>query len=226
MSNDRNRRGLEDLVKLFDRLFFCRSFHSKLFPVGGLREGRTAGLHPSSYPKPDPRGRSLRTCRARRHLEACPPRALRPWAVEVRTKPASQPRTGRDVEHKIRSSPVYAGHAIKPLKTRSSRGRLQSWTGSRHFSMLKAPALIPLKATGLLPFEHPCGHAERNDLLSSQVFGMRARTRQQRGQHARRPLCSGSGPSCQEQNSDQFRPDLHGRIRPLKTRRSYLLLTS
>ena len=35
-------------------------------------------------------------------------------------------------EAKIRSSPVYAGHAIKPLKTYRSRGRLQSWTGSRH----------------------------------------------------------------------------------------------
>jgi hypothetical protein len=36
MSNDRDARGLEDLVELFDRLFFCRSFHSKLSPVGGL----------------------------------------------------------------------------------------------------------------------------------------------------------------------------------------------
>jgi hypothetical protein len=38
MSNDRNARGLEDPVQRFDRLFFCRSFHSKLFPVGGLLE--------------------------------------------------------------------------------------------------------------------------------------------------------------------------------------------
>ncbi|WP_375790133.1 hypothetical protein ACE10Z_20245 [Bradyrhizobium sp. Pha-3] len=36
MSDDRNARGLEGLVELSDRLFFCRSFHSKLFPVGGL----------------------------------------------------------------------------------------------------------------------------------------------------------------------------------------------
>src|SRR5215475_3169331 len=53
VSNDRDARGLEDLVELFDRLFFCRSFHSKLSPVGGLRESGTAGLHPSSRPKPD-----------------------------------------------------------------------------------------------------------------------------------------------------------------------------
>jgi hypothetical protein len=36
VSNDRNSRGLEGLVELSDRLFLCRSFHSKLSPVGGL----------------------------------------------------------------------------------------------------------------------------------------------------------------------------------------------
>jgi hypothetical protein len=36
MSDDRNSRGLKGRVELFDRLFFCRSFHSKLSPVGGL----------------------------------------------------------------------------------------------------------------------------------------------------------------------------------------------
>jgi hypothetical protein len=36
MSNDRNAGGLEDPVQRVDRLLFCRSFHSKLSPVGGL----------------------------------------------------------------------------------------------------------------------------------------------------------------------------------------------
>ena len=36
MSYDRNANGLESPLQRFDRLFFCRSFHSKLFPVGGL----------------------------------------------------------------------------------------------------------------------------------------------------------------------------------------------
>jgi hypothetical protein len=31
MSHDRNAGGLEQTVQRFDRLFFCRSFHSKLF---------------------------------------------------------------------------------------------------------------------------------------------------------------------------------------------------
>jgi hypothetical protein len=36
MGNDRDARGLEDLVELFDRLFLCRSFHSKLSPLAVL----------------------------------------------------------------------------------------------------------------------------------------------------------------------------------------------
>ena len=36
MSYDRNAGGFENPLQRFDRLFFCRSFHSKLFPVGGL----------------------------------------------------------------------------------------------------------------------------------------------------------------------------------------------
>jgi hypothetical protein len=56
MSNDRDARGLEDLVQRLDRLFFCRSFHSKLFPFGDLcLKAAAAGLYPSSRPKPDPK---------------------------------------------------------------------------------------------------------------------------------------------------------------------------
>ncbi|WP_292614078.1 hypothetical protein, partial [Nitrobacter sp. 62-13] len=46
----------EGLVELFDRFFFCRSFHSKLFPFGGLRlKAGTTGLYPSPSPEPDPK---------------------------------------------------------------------------------------------------------------------------------------------------------------------------
>lgn len=65
MSNDRDARRPESLVELFDRFFFCRSFHSKLFPFGGFAKARTpkakdiqgkdiqgkdTGLHPSTRP--------------------------------------------------------------------------------------------------------------------------------------------------------------------------------
>src|SRR6201995_226862 len=49
MSYDRDAGGLEQTIQLLDSALFCRSFHSKLSPVGGLSaRGRTAGLHPSS----------------------------------------------------------------------------------------------------------------------------------------------------------------------------------
>jgi hypothetical protein len=87
VSNDRNRRGLEDLVELSDRLFFCRSFHSKLFPVGGLRSRGTAGLHRSSHPNLTPRDRSPRDTPGKTtFLKPALPPAFRPRAVEVRTK--------------------------------------------------------------------------------------------------------------------------------------------
>jgi len=62
-------------------------------------------------------------------------------------------------ESEIRSSPVYAGHTIKPLKElsypydRFSRGRLQSWTGSRLSGMPENPCPHPSKATAPVPFE-------------------------------------------------------------------------
>ena len=37
MGDDRNTGGLEQTVQLLDRVLFCRSFHSKLSPVGGLK---------------------------------------------------------------------------------------------------------------------------------------------------------------------------------------------
>jgi hypothetical protein len=51
MSHDRNAGGLEQTVQRLNRVLFCRSFHSKLSPVGGLcLMAGTAGLHPSSRP--------------------------------------------------------------------------------------------------------------------------------------------------------------------------------
>jgi hypothetical protein len=41
MGDDCDAGGLEKTIQRFNRVLFCRSFHSKLSPVGGLR--RKAG---------------------------------------------------------------------------------------------------------------------------------------------------------------------------------------
>jgi hypothetical protein len=51
LGNDRDARGLEDPIELFDRFLFCRSFHSKLFPVGGHRKKRDRRVTPIAPPK-------------------------------------------------------------------------------------------------------------------------------------------------------------------------------
>jgi len=77
---------------------------------------RTTGLHPPSYPSPDPGADSRTTRGARRHLEACPPEAL--WAAGCRGSNQTHIHAALEglAQTKIRSSPVYAGHTIKPLK--------------------------------------------------------------------------------------------------------------
>ncbi len=54
MSHDRDAGGLEQTVQLLNRVFFCRFFHSKLSPVGGLcltrQDRRVAPIVP---PEPD-----------------------------------------------------------------------------------------------------------------------------------------------------------------------------
>src|ERR1700724_2360927 len=105
MSNDRDARGLEDRVELFDRLFFCRSFHSKLSPVGGLRA--CAGP-PGCTDRPalnlTSRHQSLGHAGRDDISEACPPASLLgPRGVEVRTKSALRRPEGTRSE--IRSSP-------------------------------------------------------------------------------------------------------------------------
>src|SRR5215472_17233797 len=90
MSDDRNARGLEDRVELFDRLFFCRSFHSKLSPVGGLRFLRAGPPGCTHRPAHQTLDIGPGKRRARRHLEACPPISLAAVrGVEVRTKSAT-----------------------------------------------------------------------------------------------------------------------------------------
>jgi hypothetical protein len=136
-------------------------------------------LHPPSRPSPDSRTESRKTRGARRHLMACPPEAL--WAAGCRgsnqtqfTPPKWRPRT------KIRSSPVYAGHAIKPLKNlRSSRAPAVS-DRIEVVSLSRRPCPIPLRRRILFLSSDPYGRPERNNLPLFQHFGMRARTCQQR----------------------------------------------
>src|SRR6185312_16675769 len=85
----------------------------------------------------------------------------------------------------IRSSPVYAGCKIKPLEKfafpcKIQLGRLQSRTGSRPSGKPKDPCRIPRNDEFSFLSSNPCGCPERNDLLPYRVFGMRARTCQQR----------------------------------------------
>ena len=80
----------------------------------------------------------------------------------------------------IRSSPVYAGYAIKPLKNlRSSRAPAVSDRIEAHQST-DGPCSHSTGTKLPLPFERPCGRPGRNSLLLSELYGMRARTRQQR----------------------------------------------
>lgn len=108
-----------------------------------------------------------------------------------------------DVEHKIRSSPVYAGHAIKPLKTRSSRGRLQSWTGSGYRP--RPNALLLFRWRRRVSFLSSILAGMRKGMISYHLrFSECEHGPASKCQHARKALCSRSCPACQEQNSDQF----------------------
>jgi hypothetical protein len=139
---------------------------------------RTTGLHPPSRPSPDSGAKSGQTRRARRHLEACPPEAL--WAHGVsRIEPNSIHAAKVAVQTKIRSSPVYAGHTIKPLKNlRSSRAPAVS-DRIEVAGQTDGPCPIPPRRRILFLSSEPDGRPERNFLLSFQHFGMRARTCQQ-----------------------------------------------
>ena len=181
MSHDRNAGGLEKTVQRLNRVLFCRFFHSKLSPVGGLcPKGRTAGLHPSSRPKPDLETFQSQDTSGTTTFEK--PALPSPKAAGCRGSNHIRAPSPSATQSEIRSSPVYAGREIKPLKKLAfRRGRLQSWTGSRSSGTPKDLCAHPSKATDFLILSsNPCGCPERNDLLSYRVFGMRAQTCQQR----------------------------------------------
>src|SRR4051812_24866286 len=75
---------------------------------------RTTGLHPSSRPNLTSRHAGLLDTRAERSLKSLPSRLHRKRGVEVRTNSTVAAKCA--AESKIRSSPVCAGHAIKPLR--------------------------------------------------------------------------------------------------------------
>src|SRR5665213_4327183 len=123
--------------------------------------------------------------------------------VEVRTKYAAR---HEDVtQSEIRSSPVYAGHAIKPLTklvfgTRFLRGRLQSWTGSRRSGTPDNPCPHPSKATA-----SPSFRAIHADVLKGMVsyrigFSECVHRRASNRQHVRSALFNESLPTCQALN--------------------------
>ena len=81
----------------------------------------------------------------------------------------------------IRSSPVYAGHAIKPLKKPwvSPRAPAVLDRNRDHPAEPKDPCPPPPKQWLSFLSSNPSGCPERNGLLSFRVFGMRAQTGQQ-----------------------------------------------
>jgi hypothetical protein len=137
-------------------------------------------LHPPSRPSPDSGASPEKTRRARRHLKPALPKPFGPRGVEVRTKLQSTPPPKGLARSEIRSSPVYAGRTIKPLKNfRLSRApavldRIEV------VGLTDGPCPIPPRRRFLFLSSEPCGRPKRNILLSFQHFGMRARSRQQR----------------------------------------------
>jgi hypothetical protein len=103
--------------------------------------------------------------------------------VEVRTKYAV--RHACVTQSEIRSSPVYAGHAIKPLKKLAFAHKISAWAPAvldriEAIRLSRRPLPTSLQGDGF-PFlsSNPCGCPERNGLLSNWIFGMRAQTCQQ-----------------------------------------------
>lgn len=125
MSNDRDARRTESLVELFDRFFFCRSFHSKLFPFGGFAKARTPKARTSKaktpgYTRrpapPDPETTVSRPSDVTT-FSSLPSRLPRPdghLAPGSRFEP-NPLLSAHGAKSEIRFSPIYAGHTIKPL---------------------------------------------------------------------------------------------------------------
>lgn len=125
MSNDRDARRTESLVELFDRFFFCRSFHSKLFPFGGFAKARTPKARTSKaktpgYTRrpapPDPETTVSRPSDVTT-FSSLPSRLPRPdghLAPGSRFEP-NPLLSAHGAKSEIQFSPIYAGHTIKPL---------------------------------------------------------------------------------------------------------------
>src|SRR5690242_9234865 len=90
------------------------------------------------------------------------------------------PPVGASVTKKIRSSPVYAGRTIKPLKKLdvSSQSACSLGQDRGPPARRKTPARTPAKSDEFsLPFRATLTDVpERNDLLSNSVYGVRTRT--------------------------------------------------
>ena len=131
------------------------------------------------------------------------------WRGVSRFEPNQLTRRARRRQSEIRSSPVYAGHKIKPLKK----------LGFEHKISRRAPAVLDrieaIRQAGQ-PLPHsiptisfPSSRAIHADVLKGMIsyrigFSECEHRRASNGQHARKPLFTESCPACQGQNSDQI----------------------
>jgi hypothetical protein len=101
-----------------------------------------------------------------------------------------------------RFSPVYAGHAIKPLMkpSRFRRGRLQSWTGFEAIGTPKTPAPPSPKATGFPSFRAIHADDLKGTISYRIGFWESEHGRASNSQHARTGLFNESFPACQALN--------------------------
>jgi hypothetical protein len=123
------------------------------------------------------------------------------WHGVSRFEPNKRGTAQGRTQREIRSSPVYAGHAIKPLKKHGcfdagacSLGQDRSDPARR-----STPARIPPERKLPFPSSNPCGCPERNGLLSigfSECVHRRASNRQ----HVRKALFNESLAACQALN--------------------------
>jgi hypothetical protein len=194
MSHDRDAGGLEQTVQRLDRLFFCRFFHSKLSPVGGLclKQGRR--VTPIVLPKPDLKTHGPWTRRARRHLKSLPSRTKQPKPCShgvSRFEPYPLSVAIRDAGE-IRSSPVYAGHAIKPLSKLKrfaagacSLGQDREHRASHRWLPFDPCSYSSRQASGPPPSSNPYGRPE--GMVSYRlVFSECEHKRASNGQHVRK----------------------------------------
>src|ERR1700704_6493604 len=137
--------------------FAAFSTASSLRLAAFAQKGRTAGLHPSSRPKPDLETFQSQDTSGTTTFEK--PALPSPKAAGCRGSNQIRRSSLSATQSEIRSSPVYAGRKIKPLKKLAfRRGRLQSWTGSRSSGTPKDLCPHPSKATGFLILSsNPCG---------------------------------------------------------------------